>query len=111
MVGSHNNLYTFIIIAKGSFLSKANCRILLSVHNMLVCIHYGSTNETYKIAYEKQALAPCLGEYQFYEMRELQGLEAQAHSMRFLWILPREKGAGSDKKDGKETKESKSKKG
>jgi len=44
-------------------------------------------------------------------MRELQGLEAQAHSMRFLWILPREKGAGSDKKDGKETKESKSQKG
>ena len=27
--------------------------------NMLRCLYYGSTNEAYKIAYEKQAFASC----------------------------------------------------
>jgi len=38
---------------------------------MLGCIHYGSTNEAYKIAYKKPSLAPRLGNYEFFQVWKL----------------------------------------
>jgi hypothetical protein len=72
---------------------------------MLGWIHYGSSNETHKIAYEKQALAPCFGEYQFYEVRKLPSPEKTSYGLFRLRFLSREKGNRLDKKSGKETKE------
>jgi hypothetical protein len=73
---------------------------------MLGCLYYGSTNETYKIAYSQQALASCYCKHQFYEVRKLPGFKETPHRLLCLRFLPRKKGFGFDKKDRKETKES-----
>jgi len=70
--------------------------ILHFIFNMLGCIHYGSTNETYKIAYSKQALSPRFGEYEFYQVRKLPGPKKTPHRLLFLRFLSGEKGSGLD---------------
>jgi len=61
---------------------------LLFIHTVLVCIHYGSTNEAHKIAYEEQALPSRSREHQLYQVRELQSFEETPHSMHSLRVLP-----------------------
>ena len=81
--------------------------LLLFMAVMLGYTHYGSTNETYKIAYGKQALASRLGRDELRQMCELLCFEAQAHCVPFLRILPRNESHRYGKKDRKETEESK----
>jgi hypothetical protein len=76
---------------------------------VLVWIHYGSTNETYKIAYEKQAFTSRSEEYELYQVRELQDFKATSHHLRSLWFLSWEEGSRFGKKDRKEAEERKSK--
>jgi len=68
--------------------------------------HYGSTNETYKIAYEKQAFSPRARKYEFCQVWKLPSFEKTSHSVLVLWILSWEKSNGLGKKVGKEAKES-----
>lgn len=72
---------------------------------MLGCIHYGSTNEKHKIAYEKPPLAPCADQYEFFQMRKLPGPEEASHRVRLLRFLPRQESFESHQKGGKETEE------
>jgi len=78
---------------------------------MLGCVYYGSTNETYKIAYGKPTFSPRFGEHELFQVRKLPSFEKTPHRLLFLRFLPWEKGFGFDKKDRKEAKESQSKKG
>jgi len=71
--------------------------------------HYGSKNEAYKIAYEKQALASRASEHGFCQVRELPGAQAAPYRLFVLRFLPRKKGFGFSQKDRKEAKESESK--
>jgi len=73
---------------------------------MLEWVHYGSTNETYKFAYEKPPFSPRIGEYEFYEVRKLPSFKKTTHSLFRLWFLSRKKDFGFNKKSGKEAKES-----
>lgn len=74
-------------------------------------IHYGSTNEKYKIAYGKQAFASCLGKREFCQVRELQGIKETAYSLLFLRVLSRKESIRFGEKSRKETKERESEKG
>jgi hypothetical protein len=69
--------------------------------------HYGSTNETYKIAYEKQALTPRARLYELCQVRKLPGSKEAAHGMFGLWFLQREKGFKFSSQAGKEAEEGK----
>jgi hypothetical protein len=77
---------------------------------MLVLTHYGSTNETYKIAYSQQALTPRFKEYQFCQMRKLQRIKKRTYRLQKLWFLSRNESFGFGQKDRKETEERKGQK-
>jgi hypothetical protein len=70
---------------------------------MLEYIHYGSTNETYKIAYGQQALTSRHREHQLYQVRKLPSFETTPHCVLGLRILPRQESFRFSEKSRKET--------
>ncbi len=75
---------------------------------MLLCSHYGSADEAYKIAYGKPTLASRARVRRLRQMRKLRSPEVAAYRLRRLRALPRQEGFGFDQEDGEEAEESKS---